>query len=253
MRWISAAARRLIFPLVALFATLWLAAQTTVTPASNQPPPNATPATPPVTASSAPAVERAPLVMIDAAHGGAESGAILNPAVVEKDVTLAIARRLRQELGVRGVQAQLLRDGDAMMTTDRRATLVNAARPALYVTIHATSQGSGIRIYSALLPAGRDDRGPFVDWERAQSHSLGRSRILQQQLTDAIRKMKFPARALPAAVRPLNNIGVPALAIEIAPTTGDVSQLATPDYQQMVSAALANAIAGQRSTLETAP
>src|SRR4051794_34873679 len=108
MRWISAGARRSVLPLVALSATLWLAAQTSVTPPwSNQPPPNPTPATPPVTASSAPTVERAPLVIIDAAHGGVESGAILNPAVVEKDVTLAIARRLRQELGVRGVQAQL--------------------------------------------------------------------------------------------------------------------------------------------------
>src|SRR4051812_47778352 len=115
MRWISAAARRSVLPLVALSATLWLAAQTGVTPASNQPSPTPAPATPPVTASSAPAVERAPLVIIDAAHGGVESGAILNPAVVEKDVTLAIARRLRQELGVRGVQAQLLRDGDVMI------------------------------------------------------------------------------------------------------------------------------------------
>jgi N-acetylmuramoyl-L-alanine amidase len=191
--------------------------------------------------------------MIDAAHGGAEFGAILNPATLEKDVTLAIARRLRQELGVRGVQAQLVREDDAGMTTDQRAIAVNAAHPALYVAIHATSQGSGIRIYTAMLPSSGDDRGPFIGWERAQSSALGRSRFLQQQITASIQKMKFPVRALPAAVKPLNSVNLPALAVEIAPTTGEVAQLASTDYQEMISAALGNGIAVQRATLEPAP
>jgi N-acetylmuramoyl-L-alanine amidase len=60
-------------------------------------------------------------------------------------------------------------------------------------------------------------------------------------------------RSLVAPLHPLNNITVPALAIEIAPTTGDVSQLASVDYQQMITAALANSIAAIRGKLESAP
>ncbi|MBV9623105.1 MAG: N-acetylmuramoyl-L-alanine amidase, partial [Acidobacteria bacterium] len=38
-----------------------------------------------------PAPTLATLVMIDPAHGGIESGAVLNPAIPEKDVNLAFA------------------------------------------------------------------------------------------------------------------------------------------------------------------
>ncbi len=191
--------------------------------------------------------------MIDPAHGGSEPGAVLNPAMPEKDVTLAIARRLRQELAARGIQALLLRDSDATISTDQRAQIVNSARPALYVAIHTTSQGSGMRIYTAMLPAAGDNSGPFVDWQTAQASALSRSRWVQEQVAAEIQKTGFPFRTLIAPLRPLNNLMVPALAVEIAPTTGDVSQLASADYQQMITATLANGIAAIRAKLETAP
>ena len=191
-----------------------------------------------------------PVILIDAAHGGTESGAVLGPDNLEKDVTLTFARRLRQDLISRGLQAQLVRDGDTLLSADQRASIANQSRPSLYICVHATSQGSGIRIYSAMLPSASDNRGPFVGWETAQAYTLLRSRLLQQQLTASIQKTRFPIRTLTAPVRPLNNIVVPALAIEIAPATGQVSQLATADYQQMISAILANAIAGIRNKLE---
>lgn len=227
--------------------------QVGTSPAPSQVAPTQAPAQ---VAPSTPVVPVHPLIIIDPAHGGSESGAILNPAVLEKDVNLAFARRLRQELSSRGIQAQLLRDGDAMLTADQRASAVNSARPALYICIHAASQGRGMGIYTAMLPDERgagDDRGPFLNWQTAQSATLPRSRATQQQLAAAIQKTGFPVRAVGAPLRPLNNIVVPAVAIEIATTTGDTSQLASPDYQQMVSAALANAIVTIRTRLENAP
>ena len=212
-------------------------ATTSVAPESQTPVPP--PAAPP------------PVILIDAAHGGTESGAVLGPDNLEKDVTLTFARRLRQDLISRGLQAQLVRDGDTLLSADQRASIANQSRPSLYICVHATSQGSGIRIYSAMLPSDSDNRRPFVGWETAQAPSLLRSRSFQQQLTASIQKTRFPIRSLTAPVRPLNNIVVPALAIEIAPATGQVSQLATADYQQMISAILANAIAGIRNKLES--
>lgn len=192
------------------------------------------------------------LIMIDPAHGGSESGAALNPAMPEKDVTLAVARLLRQQLVGRGIPALLIRDSDATLSTDQRAQIVNSVRPALYVAIHAASQGSGMRIYTAMLPAGGENSGPFVDWQTAQSAALTRSRWLQDQVATGIQKTGFPVRSLTAPLRPLNNVAVPALAVEIAPTTGEVSQLASVDYQQMITAALANSIAAIRQNLEPA-
>src|SRR5215469_7793001 len=72
-----------------------------------------------------------PLVVIDAAHGGNEPGAVLAANIPEKDVTLAYSRRLRQELLARGFQAQLIRDGDFALSTDQSANIVNSVKPAL--------------------------------------------------------------------------------------------------------------------------
>src|SRR5689334_14708374 len=60
------------------------------------------------------------LIMIDPAHGGTDSGAALNAAFPEKDVTLVLARWLRRELLSRGIQSQLLRDADLMLPTEQR-------------------------------------------------------------------------------------------------------------------------------------
>src|ERR1700682_5393874 len=80
-----------------------------------------------------------PLVMIDPAHGGSESGAMLNPVILEKDVTLALARRLRLDLSAHGIVAELVRDTDITLSTDDRAARANAEHPALYICLHATS------------------------------------------------------------------------------------------------------------------
>lgn len=183
-----------------------------------------------------------PLVIIDPAHGGSDSGAALNAAVPEKDVTLVLARRLRQELASRGLQARLLRDSDATLTNDQRAEAVNELRPTLYVAVHATSLGSGTRLYTALLPVRAESDGPFLDWQTAQASALDRSRAVQEHITRALQKNGMSVRSLSAPLRPLNNVTVPALAFEVAPLSNDVSQLASTVYQQIVCSALANAL-----------
>ena len=211
--------------------------------------PGKVPAAPPTAAPMQPAPPAPPLVMIDAAHGGTDPGAQLNPAIPEKDVTLMFARHLQQQLASRGVSASFVRDGDATLPTDQRAALANSVRPALYVCIHASSLGSGIRVFAAMLPAADDDRGPFVNWQTAQAGSENRSAWAQQQLTAAIQKMGFPVRAQLAPLQPLNNITVPAIAIEVAPSNGSVLQLASDDYQNVVTAAVASALAAMAPSL----
>lgn len=236
--------RRASATLIALVGVGWLCG--IAVPQENPPA-----ATVPQATQPAPPAPPAPTIMIDAAHGGTETGAVLAPDNLEKDVTLSFARRLRQDLGARGFQVRLVRDGDSLLSTDQRATIANITRPALYICVHMTSQGSGLRIYSAALVANIQNKGPFADWRAAQQVSIARSRSLQQQLTETIQKTRFPLKSLTVPLRPLNNITVPALAVEIAPANGQVSQLASADYQSMVSAVLANAISTVRDRLES--
>ena len=246
MLWSKNTGMRLIRLATFLFASAALWAQT---PAPNTPA-QQTPATP--APQPAPPAPRTPLILIDAAHGGADSGAVLGPALYEKDVTLAIARRLRQDLTTRGIVCQLVRDSDVGLSDDQRATVANSIAPSLYLVIHASSMGTGLRLFSAMLPVSQDSHGVFLDWQTAQASSLDYSKTVQQQLTASIQKIGFPVRSLIAPLRPLNNIKSPALAVEVAPTTSDVAQLGTGNYQDMVSAALANAFASLNPPLRQA-
>ena len=240
MRWISGATQfRRSGLRILLFLVVAVSASGQGAPANSAPAPTPVPAPPPA------------IIMIDPAHGGTDPGALLTATVLEKDVTLAVARRLRQELNLRGISARLVRDGDSTVSLDNRASVVNSANPALYIAVHASTTGKGIRVFTAMLPDSGEDRGLFANWDTAQNRSLARSRAVQQQLVAFIQKTGFPVRGLLAALRPLNNAEPPAIAVEIAPTTGDPAQLGTSDYQQMVCAALANALPPVMASLHT--
>ncbi len=80
------------------------------------------------------------VVVIDPGHGGDDPGATGPHGVLEKDVVLAIARRLRTELERQpGIRPVLTRDGDYFIELDKRREIAHAAQADLFVSIHADS------------------------------------------------------------------------------------------------------------------
>ena len=191
--------------------------------------------------------------VVDASHGGDDHGETLSSSLLEKDVTVALARSLRQELESRGITTLVLRDSDANLSLDQRAVFANADHAAIYIALHAASSGRGVRVYTALLPFGGDDRGPFRSWTTAQHPTLPLSQATASAVVSELQKRQVPVRDLVAPLRPLNNVAGPAIAVEIAPQGADMSQLTAPDYQQLVTSAVATAIAANRDQLGAAP
>ena len=187
--------------------------------------------------------------IIDASHGGDDNGVTFNDKLAEKDVTLAIARRIRQELATRNIPAQVIRDFDANLSLDQRAILTNTAHPVFYIAVHAASTGRGVRLYTALLPAGGENNGPFVAWDTAQAATLPTSQAAAQAIGFELSKHQIQARTLSAPMRPLNNVTAAAIAVEVAPPGNDVMDLTLPAYQQNVAVGVATAIANNRDKL----
>ena len=221
----------------------------------------ATAAEPTTAASQATPVSRRYFAVVDASHGGDDHGETLSSTLLEKDVTVALARSLRQELENRGITTLVLRDSDANLSADQRAVFANADHAAIYIALHAASSGHGVRVYTALLPysgsrgdsgRGDDDRGPFRSWTLAQHSSLPLSVGTATAVAAEMQKRQIPVRTLTAALRPLNNVTGAAIAVEVAPQGSDVSQLTAPDYQQLVTSAVATAIAAARDQLGAA-
>jgi N-acetylmuramoyl-L-alanine amidase len=217
-------------------------------PNASASPAAATPATPAPAPLPLPPVRY--FAVIDASHGGDERGAALSDKLAEKDVTLAVARRLRFDLQAQGMPALLLRDGDNSLTLDQRAQLTNRAHPAIYISIHVSSQGTGVRLYTSLVPATENSLGIFLDWNSAQTAYLPISRAFATNLGGELGKKRITARILLAPIRPLNNITRPAIAIELAlPSTG-LAYLNSPSYHELVSSSVATALLSMRSQLE---
>ncbi len=223
------------------------AAPPTTAPATPQPAPGATAAQP---GTAAPA--RRYFAVVDASHGGDDHGETLSTTLLEKDVTVALARSLRQELESRGIPTLVLRDSDANLSLDQRAVSANASHAAIYIALHAASSGHGVRVYTALLPFGGEDRGTFRSWTTAQHTSLPLSQTAANAVAAEMQRRQIPVRTLSAALRPLNNVTEAAIAVELAPQGSDSAQLTAPDYQQLVTSAVATAIAATRDQLGAA-
>ena len=85
-------------------------------------------------------------VVIDPGHGGAEVGAKGPGGTLEKDVTLAIARKLRAALANSlGLQAFLTRDKDQEVALDDRTAFANNYKADLFVSIHANASRATAR------------------------------------------------------------------------------------------------------------
>jgi len=190
------------------------------------------------------------VVMLDAGHGGDDRGALLSETLEEKGVTLAFARRLRSELQSHGISAVMSRDADVTVPVEQRAAMADAARVAVFVSLHAASQGRGVRVYTAMINSATNMPGSFVPWDTAQAGHVLTRRALADIVKAEFGKHEIPSTELSAPLKPLNNVAAAAIAIEVAPSGADVGSVNAGVYQQRIAAAIAEAIVVSRSRVE---
>lgn len=179
-------------------------------------------------------------VAIDAGHGGPDSGARGKSGVIEKHVNLHIALELQKLLGRASVHTVMTRTTDADLLGDgeditgsrkraelqRRAVIVNGARPDIFVTIHSNSfpepQWWGAQVfYDPQSEAGR----------RLAVH-------IQTQLVQNLGPNRRKAR--PADIYLLRAVDVPSALVEVGflSNPGEERLLSDPSYRVRVAEAI---------------
>jgi N-acetylmuramoyl-L-alanine amidase len=200
-------------------------------------------------------------VVIDPAHGGADNGSRISDTIVEKDVTLALAFRLRSLLTARGFNVVLTREDDkaanpnppfAPLTLDDRAGIANHERASACIFLHATSSGTGVHLYtSELTPApGEPSAAP---WLTLQAPWVTQSKHLAGSIADALNRSRIPLVDGNASIRPVDSTACPALVFELAPRTDDPDSINDESYQQSVAQAAANALILWKNAVQPPP
>jgi N-acetylmuramoyl-L-alanine amidase len=207
-------------------------------------------APPPQPAAPAPIQINRMTIVLDPAHGGVDSGSRIGDSTLEKDVTLALAFKLRSLLTARGFSVLLTRDADtpsapsasgSPLTLDDRAGMANHSRGAACLLLHATGSGTGVHLYTSELEA-LDAEPLNLPWLTAQAAWVPQSRLLEKSLATAFTRAGIPLINSSASVRPVDSLTCPALVVELAPHSDDPDSINDADYQQRVAETIAGAL-----------
>src|SRR5205823_8408764 len=111
-----------------------------------------------------------------------------SPNLPEKEITLSLGRKLRQELQQRHIAVTMLRDSDSDLTLEQRVIATNLARPSAFISLHA-EPGSSLRIYTPALPASAAtpvEPNAFLPWQSAQGAFSADSGSLASAIVNAM-------------------------------------------------------------------
>ncbi|WP_233566868.1 N-acetylmuramoyl-L-alanine amidase family protein [Cohnella endophytica] len=186
-------------------------------------------------------------VLIDAGHGGIDSGTHWNN-VLEKDINLEISRKLYLLLRSHGLKVILNRTGDYALSDDNRWHITRSRHRKDLSQRRGLSDEIGASVFVSIhvnwSPKG-GKRGPLVIHQ-----SEGRSAILagfiQTSLNQQQGKYRLPQEAKQFYL--LNRVQVPSVIVETAflNDPGDRSMLTSIPGQNRLAAAIADGIMSYR-------
>ncbi|MEO5987718.1 MAG: N-acetylmuramoyl-L-alanine amidase [Candidatus Eisenbacteria bacterium] len=219
---------------------------------------------------------RTRLVVIDAGHGGDDVGARGPGPVYEKNVTLAVARKLAEELNaIPGVQTLLTRDSDFFIPLRGRYRIAEKARADLFISIHCNSSrrrgaGSGTEVYFLSLkgatdqadadladienaadivggvPSQAEDNVVSVLYDVKRNSMLERSQLLAETLVDHISAdRRVESRGIKqAGFVVLKSVEFPSVLVETAFINNprEVKLLNSPSFQTDMAKQLATGV-----------
>lgn len=191
------------------------------------------------------AVRRTALLVLDAGHGGEDGGAVSLTGVPESQINLAIVLKLRDVLGLYGVDPILLREEDVSLHDEDAKTLREKKRSDLKNRVAAIEKAEGgalISIHQNTYPSGRY-HGAHVFYAPTEG-----SQALAEHVQSSIRTALQPGneravKQIPSTVYIMNHITCPAILIECGFLTNPEEEalLRDEDYQRKLSAVIAAA------------
>jgi N-acetylmuramoyl-L-alanine amidase len=219
-------------------------------------------------------------VALDPGHGGGDQGTRTPSGLVEKELTLDIARRVATHLAAAGYEPLLTRNDDRRVALAERARAANDAGADLFVSIHVNwledgRVNRGIETFflgpsddpavNRLASAENLESGYsmgdvrrlldsiYADLRQEQSRALAGA--VQRRLVRSIREVapEVSDRGVKSApFLVLVSTAMPAILAEVACLSNaeEARLLGTPEYRERIAAALFDGIAAYSSAVQ---
>jgi N-acetylmuramoyl-L-alanine amidase len=224
--------------------------------------------TPPELPAIVPAAPSFRTLVIDAGHGGDDLGAKGTGGTTEKDVTLAVARRLKGAVEARlGLRVLMTRDDDRAVAVSDRTAMANNSKADMLISLHVNSAFRDAVAGATVYVAGFDaeeissnhvagERLPalgggmrdieLVPWNLAQIRHKDQSEafanLVVEELKDHVPLASKPIEHAPFRV--LESANMPAVMLEMGYVSNPVQekQIANGEFQSAIVQALVDAI-----------
>ncbi|MFL6526544.1 MAG: N-acetylmuramoyl-L-alanine amidase [Chthoniobacterales bacterium] len=191
------------------------------------------------------------VVVIDAGHGGQDSG-MIRAGILEKDLALDVARRLDRVLQSKGVPTLMTRSGDNYVSLAGRAAAANREQSAMFVSIHfdeARPQAAGIETYFGVRQISATPT--LVSWlpflqhaaaDQASAESQNLAAVVQQALVGRTHAIDRGTRAERFYV--ISNVRHPAVLVEGGFLTNqdEATKLTTEAYREELATGIAEGL-----------
>jgi len=215
------------------------------------------------------------VMVLDAGHGGHDSGASGPTGLLEKELVLDVTRRVARLVSDQlGIKVLLSRDGDHFVPLRERTTFANRARADVFVSIHANAHrevaSEGVETYFLSSEAtdnaarqvaalensvvqlerpqgsGRGDVVKTILWDLAQSQFQEESSQLAEIVQDSMtQSLRIPSRGVKqAGFYVLGGAAMPAILIEIGFVTNpkEERKLRESRYRDDIARAIASGL-----------
>ncbi len=185
-------------------------------------------------------------IVVDAGHGGADSGAVARGGRQEKEIVLDIARRLTEILTRSGYDVLLTRNEDRFVPLPLRNRMGRQNQAGVFVSLHVNwarhSSASGIETWVAPLSHPEFAALPAGTASRLYEENRAFAAIAQRTLT---RETGARDRGVKeGAFRALRGLRVPAILVEMGflSNRAEAARLERSSYRQLLAEGLARAI-----------
>ncbi len=217
------------------------------------------------------------VVVIDPGHGGKDPGAIGPDGLKEKDVVLAIAKKLKKELESRGFVVYLTREKDVFIPLERRSEFANRKKAGIFISIHANAsfrkKTRGVEVYYlsveatdsearavAAMENGLIDFGegrkqirieeegylPLILGDMAQTEYVEESMVLAEKVLKSLSRATRARARFTKGARfvVLEHAMMPAILVETGYITNPIESrnLADREYQWKIARGIADGI-----------